>query len=200
MPSICLFGEDEFHEIFIQALVQRLSQEYQIPITMRPYSVRGGITKMHYELGQFLRDLRSNAEDLPDAILAATDANCAGYVDRGNLLEGVLTNFPQFQYLMIYAIPDPHVERWMMADAEAFRRVFGKGCTLPARKCERALYKKLLAEEILKAGMRSALGGREFAEDIVREMNLPHAGQNEASLGRLLADLRGLFNRWGQVQ
>ncbi len=198
MRSLTLFAEDAFHQDFLEALIDRFSREYGVAVTLRPYSVRGGITRMHHELGEFLRDLQKDRDELPDAILAATDANCDGYVSRRNLLEDVVANFERFRYLMVYAIPDPHVERWMMADADAFRAVFGRGCTLPARKCERALYKRLLAQEILKAGIRAPLGGREFAADIVREMNLPRAELAEASLGRLLTDLRGLFNQWGQ--
>jgi hypothetical protein len=198
MPSLTLFTEDAFHQDFLEALVDRFSREYEVVVTLRPYSVRGGITKMHYELGEFLRDLQRNLEELPDAILAATDANCSSYVERRNLLEGVVADFTQFRYLMVYAIPDPHIERWMMADAEAFRAVFGRGCTLPALKCERALYKKLLSQEIFNSGIRAPFGGREYAGDVVREMNLPRAERNEASLGHLLTDLRRLFNQWSQ--
>jgi hypothetical protein len=49
---------------------------------------------MHYEFGVFLRDLGNDKEPLPDAILAATDANCAGYVDRKAILEKVARRFP----------------------------------------------------------------------------------------------------------
>jgi hypothetical protein len=199
MPSLVLFGEDTFHEDFVSVLVRRLSEEYGIQVSIRPYSVRGGITRMHHELGEFLRDLANDDEVLPDAIIAATDANCVGYVERKGVLERVLRNIPQFEYLMVYAIPDPHIERWMMIDGNAFRAVFGRGCNLPAPKCERGFYKNLLSNEIARSGIRAPLGGREYVNDIVQQMDLPRAGANEASFGHLLTDLRALFNRWGQI-
>jgi hypothetical protein len=200
MRRISLFAEDQFHELFLQAVISRLATEFGVAARVRLYSVRGGLPKMHHELGVFLRDLHNDKEELPDAVLAATDANCAGYVERRQILANVVQKYPQIENLMIYAIPDPHIERWMMMDPGAFRAVFSRGCTLPARKCERGLYKKLLSEEILESGIRSLLGGREYAEDIVSAMDLPRAGQNEASFGRLLGDLRAFFLRWRNTE
>ncbi len=51
MPNVVLFGEDTFHEDFLSILVQRLSEEYRVQVSIRPYSVRGELTRMHYELG-----------------------------------------------------------------------------------------------------------------------------------------------------
>lgn len=196
MHEVSLFGEDEFHELFLVALVNRLSADRGVPVHVTTYSARGGITRMHHELGEFLRDLERSAGALPDAILAATDANCQGYVERRGVLEGVADRHPRFQYLMVYAIPDPHVERWMMADPGAFAKVLGKGCDFPARKCERGLYKDLLARAIRDAGVRAPLGGREFADDVVGAMDLPRACANDPSLGRAVRDLATLCNRW----
>jgi len=196
MPSVILLAEDEFHELFLQALINRLSEEYGIHLSQHTYSARGGLPKMHHELGEFLRDLRNNHAATPDGILVATDANCSGYVDRRNLISNEVRRFPEFAHLMIYAIPDPHIERWMMVDPQAFRTVFGRGCTLPAKKCLKGLYKTLLSDQIVHAaGVRPPLGGREFAADIVASMDLPRAGANEPSLGHAIRDLRALFNR-----
>jgi len=83
----------------------------------------------------------------------------------------------------------------MLADSEAFKAVFGRGCALPARKCERGLYKELLASEIRQTGVSAPLGGVEFAEDIVREMNLLRVSASEPSMDHLLRDLRAFFAR-----
>lgn len=200
MYRIALFLEDAFHEEFVGTIIERLAREYNVVVDTHPYSVRGGFAKVHSELGEFLRDLDRDREGLPDAILVATDANCSGFVDRKNLVEGVINRFPQFQYLTHYAIPDPHIERWMLIDPAAFRSVFGKGCALPVRKCERGFYKRLLTEEILKAGIRPLLGGREYASEIVNNMDLTAAGRAEPSFGRFLDDLKHLFRRWSQPQ
>ena len=30
--------------------------------------------------------------------------------------------------LVISMVPEPHIERWLLLDSEAFKTVFGKGC------------------------------------------------------------------------
>jgi len=198
MRSFLFFVEDSFHEEYLTALLRRFSTDRNIPIDPRPYSARGGITKMHHEFKEFLRDVRKDREPLPDAILVATDANCMGYNERRKIMEEVTEGFDQIRELVLYAIPDPHIERWMMVDPNAFQSVFGVGCDLPTYKCEKGYYKRLLAESIRKAGTQAPLGGREFAADVIQNMNLPYAQQQDASFRLLLRDLRALFNRWGQ--
>jgi hypothetical protein len=198
MREVGLFTEDSFHEDFLEALTQRFSRDYGISVRLRPYSVRGGITKMHFELEQFLRDLKNDRQHPPDTILIARDANCQGYLEIKQAMARVVERFQEFESLIIYAIPDPHIERWMLVDPNAFQRVFGLGCDLPRYKCERGRYKKLLIEAIRSAGIQAALGGREYAVDIIREMDLAYAEQNESSLEKLLKDLKRLFNRWSE--
>ena len=102
-----------------------------------------------------------------------------------------------FQQLVSYAIPDPHIERWMLADPRAFQTVFGRGCTTPAVKCAKDEYKRLLRKEIRDSGIEAPLGGEEFAEDIVGAMDLGQVETREDSLGRFLQNLKGLFHTWG---
>ena len=111
-------------------------------------------------------------------------------------LSTVLKPFPHFQQLVSYAIPDPHVERWMLVDPKAFQVVFGRGCTLPAIKCSKNEYKRLLRKEIKASGIEAPLGGEEFAEDIVSEMNLGQVEGREQSLGLFLKTLKRQFNTW----
>ena len=113
-----------------------------------------------------------------------------------HLMDGVLAPYPQFQHLVSCAIPDPHIEQWMLVDPRAFRAVFGRGCTLPALKCAKDEYKKLLRSEIRTSGIEAPLGGEEFAEDIVREMNLRQVEGREPSLGLFLKGLQAQFNAW----
>jgi hypothetical protein len=115
-------------------------------------------------------------------------------VDRRNQFARITDNYPATQQLIHYAIPDPHVERWMLADPAAFQVVFKRGCTLPAVKCEKDLYKKLLLEEIQKSGVNPPLGGEEYSSDIVERMELGQIGDD--SLGRAVRDLRAMIRRW----
>ncbi len=67
---------------------------------------------------------------------------------------------------------------------------------MPAVKCAKDDYKRLLRTEIRSSGIDPPLGGEEFAEDIVRVMDLGQAETIEPSLGRFLRSVKGLFNRW----
>ena len=196
MPEITLFCEDTFHEKFVGALLTRFARDYGVGVTPRFLSSQGGLHRMHHEFKVFLRDLSRERQQLPNSIIVVVDANCQGYNGRKEVMDGVLAPFPQFQRLVSYAIPDPHIERWMLAEPEAFQTVFGRGCTLPKLKCAKNEYKKLLRKEIRASGIEAPLGGVEFAEDIVMAMDLGHAELHEASLGRFLKSLKTQFNAW----
>ena len=183
MCKITLFCEDSFHEKFIDAMVRRFNQDYGVPAELAILSSRGGLPQMHHEFKEFLRDLDRQRQRVPDAIVVVLDANCLGYNERKRLMDSELNHYPQFQDLVLYAIPDPHIERWVLTDPAAFQHVFGHGCTLPAIKCAKDEYKKLLRKEIRESGIDAPLGGEEFAEDVVMAMNLNQVQAREASLG-----------------
>jgi len=196
MPEITLFCEDSFHEKFIGAMLRRFGDEYGVGVTPRFLSSQGGLPRMHDEFKAFLRDLSRQRQPLPDSIIVVVDANCEGHNGRKELMDSVLAHYPQFQQLVSYAIPDPHIERWMLVDTRAFQGVFGRGCTLPAIKCAKNEYKKLLRREIRNSGIEAPLGGEEFADDIVMAMNLSRVESREPSLRLFLVSLRALFNTW----
>ena len=155
MPEITLFCEDSFHEKFIGALLRRFEDENRAGVKPRFLSSQDGLPRMHGELKEFFRDLERDRRPLPDSVIVVMDANCQGYNGRKGLLGGVLAHYPRFQQLVSYAIPDPHIERWMLVDARAFRAVFGRGCTLPVMKCAKDEYKKLLRAEIRASGIEA---------------------------------------------
>lgn len=196
MPEIIVFCEDSFHEKFVGAMLRRFESEYHVKSSFRILSARGGLSKMHWELGEFLRDLDRGRFSLPDSVVVVVDANCLGYNERKKIMDRVVEDYPQFQQIVSYAIPDPHIERWMLVDEAAFRKVFRRGCTLPALKCAKDEYKQLLLKEIRQSDVEPILGGEEFTEDIVNAMNLGQAEVREASLGRFLKSLKALFNQW----
>lgn len=89
------------------------------------------------------------------------------------------------------ACPDPHVERWYLADPESFKTVVGYRPTIAKKKCARDYYKEVLAKAVRKAGHPATLGGIEFAQELVDDMNLYRACKNERSLKAFVDDLRG---------
>jgi hypothetical protein len=89
------------------------------------------------------------------------------------------------------ACPDPHFERWYLADPDSFKAVVGRSPMLGKKKCARNHYKDALARAVRQAGHPPTLGGIEFARELVARMNLYHAGRNDRSLKAFLEDLRG---------
>lgn len=125
--------------------------------------------------------------------MVATDANCQGQNSRIKQICEVTQRVP---VRTVCAVPDPHIERWLLVDSSAFRAVFGRGCDAPDRKCERARFKKMLIDAILRSGVTPSLGGIEFAADLVEAMNVENAVRNDHSLSRFLKDLTAEFEMW----
>jgi len=121
----------------------------------------------------------------------ATDANCQGYGRRRREVEQEAVRFEQAHPdRLIVAIPDPHVERWMLVDSRAFKAVLGRGCDAPDSKCERQRYKQALLQAMQAAGIVPPLGGMEYAGDIVQHLDLERIGSLDESLGQTVAALR----------
>jgi hypothetical protein len=196
MREIFVFAEDYGHEQVLTALIQRYAGQYAVEVSVILRSVRGGHGKVLTELAQFQRDLQRRRASLPDLLIVATDGNCRGFAERKREIDAVTANISNF---VICAIPDPHIERWLLLDSAAFKEVVGKGCSAPDQKCERDRYKHLLREAVREAGRTPLLSGLEFAEPLVRAMDLSRAERADASLGRLLVALREKFEEWGKT-
>jgi Domain of unknown function (DUF4276) len=180
MPNVSFFVEDFGHEAFLEALVRRFEKEYSVSIgEIERGSVRGGHGKAISELKQYIRYLQKGKKPLPDLILVAIDGNCKGFLERKKQIDEVVKDLNE---RVISAIPDPHIERWLLLDSDAFKQVLGKGCTAPAYKCERDLYKKLLDEAITNAGKETRFGGLEYASMLVPVMNLEALERTESRL------------------
>jgi hypothetical protein len=55
-------------------------------------------------------------------------------------------------------VPDPHIERWLLLDSQAFKEVLHRGCSAPDQKCDRDRYKLLLDEAVRAAEVEPLLG------------------------------------------
>jgi hypothetical protein len=128
---------------------------------------------------------------MPDLLVVATDANCQGFSDRKREIEKaayrLLETNPE---KLLMAIPDPHIERWMLVDSRAFKAVLGRGCEAPDQKCQRERYKQMLLAAMRAAGIVPPLGGMEYAREIVQHLDLERAGRLDPSLGSTVAGLR----------
>jgi hypothetical protein len=106
-----------------------------------------------------------------------------GYVDKRAQLLGYAekAKFPDPDNL-VFAIPDPHIERWYLDDPQGFNKAIGTGAlpVLPHYKCEKGLYKKVMRDAIASSGVAAQFGGYEYGEKIVEEMDLCLVGQTSA--------------------
>ncbi len=184
MRNIALFAEDAAHEVFLGTLLRRLAAEHGLQVDVHSVSVRGGHGKVLAELKQYLREVRAGriVRRPIDLLVVGTDANCKGLVQRKREVDDTCGDY---KAMVVCAIPDPHIERWMLLDPAAFRDVVGKGCPPPDLKCQRDRYKQLLRDAVRNAGIISLLGGVEYAEDIAKNLDVTAVGLADASFGRL---------------
>ena len=195
MRNISLFVEDAVHEDFLVALVQRVANAGNIKITVS--GVRGGHEAVITELKQYQQDLQHNGEDLPDLIIVGTDSNSKGFLQREKEINQATSSLAD---RVISMIPKPYIERWLLLDAEAFKTVFGGGCSVPKRKCDRDRYKRLLLQAIRDAGVIPLLGGIEHIADLVNAMDLQHLEQSDRSFRRFFRVLQQRFENWQQIE
>lgn len=193
MRNINLFVEDIVHEDFLMAILMRFANIHYITININPSNVRGGRGTVSTELKQYIRDLRQNLQLLPDLVIVGTASNCKGYLERKNEISQGITDF---SHEVIFMIPDPHIERWLLLDTEAFKAVFGKGCQKPDKKCEKGRYKNMLLNEIYQATNISPLDGMERIDDLVNAMNLQRLEQADDSVGKFIKSLQRTFRNW----
>lgn len=193
MREIAVFVEDFAHEQVLKALVPRIASERDLTIRLLWRNARRGHGAVVNELKQLLRDLQRGRGPLPDLVIAATDGNCKGFAARRS---EIVSLTDRVSLRTVCAIPDPHIERWLMLDSAAFRDALGVGCDAPDQKCERDRYKQLLRSSIRKAGITPSLGGIEFAEDIITRMDIDRSAAVDASFGHFVSDLRAIFREW----
>jgi hypothetical protein len=184
---IAAFVADDAHRKVVGALIARVAADLGVAAAIDWRSARRGYGQVVKELKDFLRDL-SLQGDLPDLVVVATDANCKGQGTRRRQLPVKDCPVP-----VVLAVPDPHIERWLLLDGAACKAVLGQGCHAPDQKCARDRYKELLIRTVLNAGIQPITGGTEFAVDIVRAMDLERAARADVSLKRFLDDLRTAF-------
>jgi hypothetical protein len=196
--TVDLFVEDRAHEQFLKALVGRLSAEADRPVVIRVRSAQGGHGRVLSEFALYQATIARGLFPLPDMLVAAVDANCNSPQEVQRTLQQNLGR--EFQGRTAFACPDPHVERWFMADPESFAMIVGAEPPLERRKCERDRYKRHLVDAIRKGGHVPTLGGIEFALDLVSGMDLYRASKNEPSLGAFVDAARGILRTITEAQ
>jgi hypothetical protein len=192
--ALDLFAEDRAHEELLRALATRIAGEEDRSLTVRIRSARGGHGRALTEFDLYKRSLEIGILSQPDLVIVAIDANCQRFNQAQKAIRERLA--PPLADRVAVACPDPHIERWYMADPESFHEVVGRRPALPRAKCDRDFYKRLLIQAIRDSGQVPTLGGVEFAQELAGAMDLYRAGREDHSLKAFVDDFRGMLRRW----
>jgi hypothetical protein len=194
------FLEDRGHETLLKSLVSRVARENGLRSGGWFDDVRsatGGKSIQAYR--SFLRDMSKQDGTFPfDILIVASDGNCKGYQDKKSQLLKFAhqADFSNMD-LLVFALPDPHIERWYMDDPVAFNRAFGSGIlpVLPRYKCKKGHYKKIMQDAIATGEVKPQFGGYEYGHKIVEGMDLYGAAKGDASLRHFIDDLSDAIKR-----
>jgi hypothetical protein len=172
---VLYFLEDRAQENFIKNIVQRVAEEVGIPgkrLTHDIRSARGGSVIIN-EFKKFVKNCLGGDSSGFDLVIAAIDGNCMGYQERKKQLEKCFDEVPMLGDKVVFAVPDPHIERWYILDQKAFRNGVGidKSPDLPPYKCQKNYYKTLIHQILHESDVNSLLGGAEYAERIVKNID-----------------------------
>ena len=188
--TVDLFVEDRAHESFLKPLLMRIAQEQDIEMEIRVRSAKGGHGRAiaEFEFYQSIVTKGLLSSESADIVVVAIDGNCStSAVARRRIQDATV---PMLKDRLVIACPDPHIERWYVADPQSFETVVGHRPRVGDKKCARDHYKQVLVNAIRQAGHPVTLGGVNFAPELVEGMDLYRAGRNDSSLNAFLRDLR----------
>jgi hypothetical protein len=195
---ILYFLEDRAQEGFIKALVERIAEEESIPaesLIADIRSARGGY-RIIKEFKKFLKDTIKIEPSEIDFLVIAVDGNCKGYRDRVKELEKSIRPNHPFKDRVVYAVPDPHIERWYIMDQRAFKEGVGlnRAPDMPQYKCKKAYYKQILNQALKESNVNSLLTGAEYAERIVENIqDLESFSRQNSGCQTFIEDLKRIF-------
>ena len=187
---IDLFVEDRAHEELLKPLITRIGEEEQVRVQVSVRTARGGHARALSEFRIYQRAAAAAtfSGQLAELVVVGIDGNCSTFANARDRIQQATE--PIFTDRLVVACPDPHIERWYLADPQSFSIVVGDQPKVGTRKCARDHYKQILADSIQRAGHPPTLGGIEFASELAAAMNLYRAGRNANSLRIFLNDLR----------
>ncbi|WP_419948272.1 hypothetical protein [Candidatus Palauibacter sp.] len=170
--------------------MKRIAAEETIAVRCRVRSAVGGHPRAMREFEAYQRLWeRGLFTGIPDVLVVAIDTNCSTFAQTRSEIEEATLD--ELRALLVTACPNPHIERWFMADLRSFHRVVGYEPALGTAKCERGYYKDHLKDAVRRGGHPQTLGGIEFASALVEEMSLYRAGRADRSLKAFVDELRG---------
>ncbi|MFQ5750895.1 MAG: hypothetical protein ACE5HI_02770 [bacterium] len=178
--------------------MNRIAREESIPSERLKHQIRSarGGSKVIPQFKQFIKDTMKLPPSDVDFLVVAIDGNCKGHKEQIKKLEKYIKPDHPLKNKVAYAVPDPHIERWYLMDQRAFKNGLGvdKAPSLPAYKCKKAHYKQLLNQALIDSNISSLLGGAEYAERIVANIqNFEILSHQNSGFQYFIEDLRRLL-------
>lgn len=195
---VALFCEDQGHEQVGSALIRRLAREVGAHVLVDPMCARGGRGRAIAELKTWQRALQLGKKTgVPDLLVVLIDGNCEGVNATRKQIEPMID--PSVCPVAVIGVPDPHVERWLIADPEAFTALIGAPPPADPGKCGRDIYKRIIRETVERAGMPLLSDVLELSPDLIDSMDLFRAGKTQPALGQLLDELQRALRTLAQT-
>jgi len=197
---ILYFLEDRAQEGFITALVKRVASELAIASDILVHDIRSARhgSKAITEFRTFIKDTKHKKGEVihGDFLVVSIDGNCKGCEQRVKQLGKYIKEDHPFKERVVYAVPDPHIERWYLMDQKALKKGIGieKAPDVPTYKCKKDYYKKILYQALKESNVNSLLGGSEYAEGIVANIdNLGLLAKQNAGFKTFIEDLKKML-------
>lgn len=202
--TITSFFEDRAQKEFLTALVTRIAGDVGINASNLVHDVRADDrgSGLLPRLELFARQNPAELLGGDRILLISLDGNCKGPNDR---IKGVFKECRSLKSLktslqdrLVFAIPDPHIERWYLADQRAFNEVVGSAAApeMPRHKCERGFYKQLLWDRIAAANISTWAAGPEFGTAIAEKIDFKAIERvDRKGFKKFADDLRRAFRR-----
>jgi hypothetical protein len=197
---ILYFLEDRAQEGFVKALVERIAKDESIPAeSLIPdiRSARGGY-RIIKEFRNFMKDTIETEPSEVDLLIVAIDGNCKGRAERVRELGKCIKPTHPLRDKIVYAVPDPHIERWYIMDQRAFKDGVGleRVPDMPQYKCKKDYYKQILNQTLRESNINSLLTGAEYGEKIVENIeDLESFCRLNSGCQTFMEDLRNIFRQ-----
>jgi hypothetical protein len=189
-PDLDIIGEDEATERIIDALVKREAECLKLFARQRLALCWGG-SKVENRIAEWEAFVRRNG--YASLTIFALDGNGRGTIEARARLEALLPVLRPPHCIL--AIPDPHIERWLLLDGHALHRVLAAPPVPAPPGMGRDFYKNRLADLAQACLSTHETDGTEYAPDIAAVMDFAAAEAADPSLRHFLTDLRAALKQ-----
>ncbi len=200
--QIVCFCEDYAQQKFIQAIIERITQEEDLECRIEMKQSIGRGSRAWQDVRDYLRDLERYRYDLPDVLVVCIDGDC----HEREILDGIEQVADRFGFSrerLVRAVPKSHIECWYLMDLQALSTVIReqKGGEIRLKEikydCKRDKCKRILAETFRDAGIDPRLGGAEYGDLIAKRLDYE---KMDKSFEKFRKELKGALRRYKQLE